>query len=447
MLLLPVSAPVSTSTAVLRSVPKARAAAESPRGHGHQVAGASPLWPGARVLLFTDSLEPSGVGQHMWHLARELRALGYAPSVACPDTPAAQSLIERCTRVGVTVHRLCVRQEEDTEDYRRLVRLLRFGGFDLFHNHCGITWEGCWGTLAAADAEVPVICTEHLPYVEPVGAARDLKLRATRLVAATIAVSQGVARSFLCAGAAALERLRVVWNGVDLTAFAGPHRPARRRTLLGLPPASPLAVSVGRMTAQKGHALLLEAVALARRSVPDLTLVLAGDGPLRDELEARAGALGLLAAGSSPGRAVRFLGHYGDVPGLLSCADLLAQPSAFEGHPLAVLEAMAAGLPAVVTDTIGSNETVEHERSGLVIPPDDPAALAAALARLALDRRLARRMGVAARRHSARQFSAQTMVQRTLRVYERALISTRPASGSRAAKALDAAQEATPRRA
>jgi glycosyltransferase involved in cell wall biosynthesis len=355
------------------------------------------------------------VGQHIYLLAREQRTLGYRPALVCPGGPASRFLIERCLEAGIPVYRLRVRDEKDADDYRRLIDVLRLGAFDLFHNHCGITWEGCWGTFAAAEAGVPVVSTEHLPYFMPDATGRDLKLRATRLLAAAVAVSHGVARTLLEAEVVAPERLHVVWNGIDPEPFARP----RRGRGVSTRPGRPLVVAVGRMTEQKGHALLLDAVAAARRAVPEIALVLAGDGPLRGELEARVARLGLQDA-------VRFRGRCRDVPTLLGSADVLAQPSAFEGHPLAVLEGMTAGLPAVVTDTIGTNETVEHERSGLVVPPDDPAALAGALARLLLDRDFAARLGAAARARAGREFTAKVMAWRTSAIYQHVL-SARPA--------------------
>ena len=370
--------------------------------------------PALRLVHFTDSLEPSGVGEHIACLARELSALGHEQALVCPDTPAAGSLLERCARMGLQVYPWCVRDEHDTADYGRLVRLLRRRPYDLFHNHAGITWEGCWGTFAAAEAGTPVVCTEHLPYLITDGAQRLLKLRASRLVARTIAVSRGVARSLLERGVVPADRVSVVWNGIDLAPYAPLRAPERRASMLGVDPHSFLVVCVSRLTPQKGHAVLLDAVALARRQAPTLTLALAGDGPLRQSLEAQAAALGIEAA-------VRFLGRYERVGELLRCADALVQASAFEGLPLSVLEGMAAALPVVVTDTVGNNETVVPGESGLLVPPDDPAALAGALVRLRSDPGLAHRLGIQARRRVEREFTARLMAQRTRAAYQHAL--------------------------
>jgi glycosyltransferase involved in cell wall biosynthesis len=376
------------------------------------------------VLHFTDSLEPSGVGQHIYLLARELQALGHAQALVCPETPAAGPLLERCAALGLDVQPLCVRSERDTADYARLVRLLRRGRYDLFHDHAGVTWEGCWGGFAAAEARVPAVWTEHLPYLIDRPDDRARRLRASRSAAYTITVSAGVARSLIAHGVVPEARTRVVWNGIDLAPFRGPHRPERRTALLGLDAASRLAICVARLTPQKQHAALLEAVALARRREPRLVVVLAGDGPMRDALEAQAARLGIADA-------VLFLGRYGRVADLLRCGDALVQPSAFEGLPLAVLEGMAAALPVVVTDVIGCNETVVPEESGLIVPPNDPAALAHALVRVLQDRPLAERLGTRARQRAEREFAAPVMARRTLAVY---------AAARRGAPAMPAAQ-------
>ena len=373
--------------------------------------GSRPL----RIVQFTDSLDPSGVGEHIALLARELHTLGHPQIVVCPDTPAARPLMEQCASLGVEVVPLRVRDERDAGDYAQLVRLLR-SRCDLFHTHAGITWEGCWGAFAAAEAGVPAVCTEHLPDSLAGEDGRAFKLRMSRGVVRTIAVSHGVARSLVGHGIVPAERVRVVWNGIDVEAYApvAPQRRAARRSkALGLPPDTRLVLCVGRFTPQKGHDVLLEAAALARRQDGRVVLALAGDGPLRDELAHRAAQLGIAGA-------VRFLGRHADVPQLLGCADVLVQPSRFEGLPLTVLEAMAAALPVVVTDVIGCNETVVHGESGLIVPPEDPSALAGALLEVLGDPPRAARLGAAARLRAEREFAAPVMARRTLAVYREA---------------------------
>ena len=178
-----------------------------------------------RVVHFTDSLEPSGVGQHIYLLARELRALGHTQALVCPATRASQPLLERCAAMGMEVWPLCVRGECDAADYRRLVELLLRDGHDLVHVHAGITWEGCWGAFAAAEASVPAVWTEHLPYLIDRPEDHALRRRASRTVEYTVGVSRGVAHSLVERGVVSETRTRVVWNGIDIAPFSGPRQP------------------------------------------------------------------------------------------------------------------------------------------------------------------------------------------------------------------------------
>jgi glycosyltransferase involved in cell wall biosynthesis len=173
------------------------------------------------------------------------------------------------------------------------------------------------------------------------------------------------------------------------------------------PHAGAVVGNVARLVEQKGHRDLL--AALAR--VPDARLVLVGEGPLRPELERLAASLGI-------GERVEFLGHRDDVPELLAGFDVFAFPSLFEGLCLAVIEAQAAGVPVVATPVGGIRETVIDGQTGLLVPPHDPAALAAGIARLLADPEEARRLARAARAQSAR-FSLERMVEATLALYER----------------------------
>ncbi len=167
---------------------------------------------------------------------------------------------------------------------------------------------------------------------------------------------------------------------------------------------------MARLDKQKDHASLLEAA----RLVPDAVFVLVGDGPLREELEDRATRLGVEER-------VLFLGWREDIPEVLACADLFVLPSLYEGLPLALLEAMAAGLPIVATAIGGTSEAVVDGVTGLLVPPGEPRSLAAAIRRALDDEGLARRLGAASRERVRREFSAAAMARRTVSIYEECL--------------------------
>jgi glycosyltransferase involved in cell wall biosynthesis len=190
---------------------------------------------------------------------------------------------------------------------------------------------------------------------------------------------------------------QVIPLGIDLDLYRSEGRVRRAK--------GPVVGSVGRLAPQKDHATLLEAAAL----LPEVELVLVGDGPERPALERRAEELGLR------GR-VAFLGRRSDVPVLLPSFDVYVQSSRYEGLCLAVLEAQAAGVPVVATPVGGIRDTVVDGETGLLVPVGDPAAVAAAIRRLLDDRPLASELAAAAQ-ESVSAFSLDLMVERTLELY------------------------------
>jgi glycosyltransferase involved in cell wall biosynthesis len=188
----------------------------------------------------------------------------------------------------------------------------------------------------------------------------------------------------------------VVPLGIDLERFAA-AQPA-------LPRDGRIVGNVARLAPQKDHATLLEAARLLPEGV---RVVIVGDGELRGELERRADGL-----------PVELTGARDDVPELLASFDVFAFPSLFEGLCLAVIEAQAAGVPVVATPVGGIRETVVDGETGLLVPPRDPAALAAAIRRLLDDRDLARRLAGEARRRVRETYSEQHMIGLTLGLYQ-----------------------------
>jgi glycosyltransferase involved in cell wall biosynthesis len=152
--------------------------------------------------------------------------------------------------------------------------------------------------------------------------------------------------------------------------------------------------TVALFKAQKGLSFLVEAARLATAVNPRLRFLHMGDGPLRDEIARQIAAAGL-------GDRFRLLGRVPDPVRLLSGLDMFALPSIWEGLPIALLEAMSAGLPAVGTAVSGIEEVIEHNRSGLLVPPADAGALASAILSLASDPALQRRLAEGAASRSA----------------------------------------------
>ncbi len=182
------------------------------------------------------------------------------------------------------------------------------------------------------------------------------------------------------------------------------------RERLGLPEEALVIGAVGRLEEQKGHAHLLAAVAELRREIPELLVLLVGEGRRQEDLQRQVRDLGLEAI-------VRFLGTRRDLPEILRALDLFVQPSLWEGLPLALLKAMGAGLPVVATRVSGSREVIVDGVNGCLVDPGDPEALARAILKLYRQPEARRRLGGAARRIVAERYSLEAMLKRLEELY------------------------------
>jgi glycosyltransferase involved in cell wall biosynthesis len=203
------------------------------------------------------------------------------------------------------------------------------------------------------------------------------------------------------------SRIESVPTGID----AGRFRPGERKAMrakFGLPQDKTLAGIVATLRSWKGHLVLLEAMT---RLPEHIELVIVGDGPMREELEKRIVQLGLR------GR-VRMQGQQADVLPWLRALDIFVLPSyANEGVPQALVQAMLVELPCVTTAVGGIPEVAEHERTALLVPPNDAAALGAAIERLAGNEGLRRELGEAARKHCVEGYSYERMLDRMETLY------------------------------
>ena len=217
-------------------------------------------------------------------------------------------------------------------------------------------------------------------------------------------------------GIAAKSSLFELGNGVELTRFrrdaVGLAVTESLRRELGLT-SGPVVGFVGRCVREKGLVELLEAMVILRESLPDVQLICVGriDNDRGDAIDpAYADKMGLRDA-------VKFLGLRQDIPELLSVMDVLALPSHREGFPRAPMEAAAMGLPSVVTDIRGCRQSVQHEQTGLLVPLQNPDALAAALMKILSDANYAAELGQRAAAYALEEFDEQRVFQRVVETY------------------------------
>ncbi|WP_437720140.1 glycosyltransferase [Sorangium sp. So ce861] len=359
------------------------------------------------IAHVVSSFQTGGAEQVVVDLAASQRAAGHdvlAVAIAeDPDGPRAEQLRRR----GVEVRLVPKGPGFDRTLTARLAALFATKGVMLVHAHNQLS------LIYAAPAgwlhRVPVIHTKHGVSQDMEGR-RWLRGAASAFVDAHVAVSQPTAAAVLGRREVDPPKLHVVTNGIDLSRFApDPAARARVRAELAIPQGAFVVGTVGRLSPVKNHALLVRAAA---RALPRSgRLLLVGDGPERGRLVALARELGMSDH-------ALFAGERHDVPALLAALDVFALPSLSEGLPLALLEAMAAGLPAVATDVGGVSTALVDGETGFLVPSGEVAPLAARLAELLADPALAAQMGRRGRAIALRRYSAARMAERYMDLYE-----------------------------
>jgi glycosyltransferase involved in cell wall biosynthesis len=207
------------------------------------------------------------------------------------------------------------------------------------------------------------------------------------------------------------ERICTVPYGIELSEFENLDREAARRAN-GFGHSRTLILAAGRLTLGNGFEHLIRAMPAVVRKFPSVRLAICGKGPLEGRLRSIAERLGVEAR-------VQLPGFRHDLPELLAASDLYVQPSLWKETPLSLMEAMAAGKPIVATSIWGHRESLRHERTGLLVPPADPGALAGAICQLLLHPKFACQLGLQARRFARERFREERMVEASLELYDR----------------------------
>jgi predicted dehydrogenase/glycosyltransferase involved in cell wall biosynthesis/threonine dehydrogenase-like Zn-dependent dehydrogenase len=332
-------------------------------------------------------------------------ALGRALSVGWNVTMAllktdSGGFLPRAARYG-----LGIKLAENLDEFEDWVAS---AGFDLLHVHAGIGWEGHEIAAAGIAQGIPVIRTEHLPYLLTDPAQRDFYRDQIKGLSHHIVVSGASKSSYddhISAG-----NLTVVRNGIFPITPKGTLGGLRQE--IGLQERTIL-LTVARFSAQKDHATLLRALAGVVAARPSVILLLVGSGERLEEMQALGEALGLI-------QHIRFLGHRSDVADIMAMADLFVLPSRFEGLPLAVLEAMSLGVPVVATSVGGTIEALGEDHSYYVQAGEPNLLAAAILSALNNPRQMAAVADEEQRRFRA-EFSADRMARETEAIYDRFL--------------------------
>lgn len=300
---------------------------------------------------------------------------------------------------------------------------------DLIHTHL---WNAdLFGSMAGALSGVPVVSTVHGSNFLPWGSTGLHRARRRLLslgyrsvyrlcdvvIAPSLAIKQDLANRPGVRVRA--EHVRLVPNGLDTLATRQRAASASVSEVPGDRLTAPLVVCVGNLFAIKGHEWLLRAWPSVVATCPTASLLLIGDGPLREPLQHLSRSLGVTDS-------VIFTGALSNPLGLVHRADAVVLPSLSEGLPVSLLEAMALNRPIVASRAGGIEELIVHEQHGLLVPPADPTALSRSLLRVLLDKELAGQLATRGRLRVEQHWSARRMIDLTASVYDRILSARQP---------------------
>jgi glycosyltransferase involved in cell wall biosynthesis len=371
------------------------------------------LYHVARVITW---LPPGGIEQRMAALLPRLNQPPFRVSVVCLRERGA--LADSLERAGVPVVLLPLRSRLDLRGLQTLARWMRDERVDLVHSHMyrsnvpatiAARMAGGWKGIAGWKPTPPVLCQVHNINTWETRRQRWMDRWLMRWRTAMIAVSEEVKRDIVANLGCPPERVRVLYNGIDLRAYGTLGADPELRWQLGVPDGHKLVAVVARLVEQKGHRRLFRALEAVREELPPTRVLLVGDGKLREALENEVRERRL-------DEMVSFAGHRTDVPQILAQADLSVLPSDREGFSNAIVESLAAGVPVVATDVGGNREAIVAGESGLLVAPGDEEGLARAIKTILGDEPLRRRMSQAARRR-AQRFSLDRMLDETRRLY------------------------------
>jgi glycosyltransferase involved in cell wall biosynthesis len=359
------------------------------------------------IVYFVDSPVFGGSEQVLLHLLRRLDRTRWQPVLFHHPAKELDSFLEEVHKLNVRTRAVPRLQGAGAiRNFYPFLHHLRTEQPTIFHAHLSWLLSCKFGLLAAAIARVPIVIATLHQFLMPPWK-RNIYWQ-QRLLTPNVhlytAVSQAVAQQLSQSFQVPSRKIRVIYNGIptasyDETTTRGPvsQRGSKR----------PIVLTVARLDAQKGHKFLLDAIT----QIPDAHFLLAGEGAEQAGLQAQARELGI-------GDRLSFLGYRSDVPDLLASCDLFVLPSLYEGFPLSVLEAMAAGKPVVATAVGGTPEAVIDQVTGYIVPPGDANSLAGAIRKVLSNTALAHAMGMAGKERVQASFTVDTMANCYNQIYE-----------------------------
>ncbi|MCR4431780.1 MAG: glycosyltransferase family 4 protein [Tepidanaerobacteraceae bacterium] len=361
-----------------------------------------------RVLHVLTDTNIGGAGRYFINLVSAWNFGRYELLAACPSGGELERLLRN---MGIKVFTISGGEKSMKLQHIKQIRdIILSEKIDVVHTHASFA-----GRIAGRLSGRRVVLTRH-----GLGAGKKdfFHRMAAKIVSIVftdciIAISRAVKISLIENGVPA-DMIKIVYNGIDVEKFGGVE--PRLKKEFGIAD-GPIIGTVARLVPEKGYEYAIKAMMRVLKSFPKARMVIVGDGPLRDKLKNLADEMGIMSN-------VDFLGYHENVESLVADFDVFVLPSVSEGMGLALLEAMALGKPVVATEAGGIPEVVKNGVNGLLVPPKDEKFLAEAIINILSSKQAAFSLGQAARATVFEKFSARTMAEKTMEIYDTILRKT-----------------------
>ncbi len=371
-----------------------------------------------RIVTNADNELSGGVANHVYRLSTKINRKKFVTTVACGRGKNLISKLER-EKVKVISIPTLVRNSSPIHDFLTLIklyRIIRNGNYDIVATHS--TKAGLLGRVAAYLAKAPIIIfTAHgfifnepssyfkkqlFIFIEWLGAKFSHKILTVSNYDKKNAVFNQVSKAY---------KLETIYNGIDVAKF-DQNDGGKNKEALNLSEHSIVIGSVANFYPNKGLQYLIEGLPELIKMHPNMSLLLAGDGPLKSELMKRAKKLGLADK-------ILFLGYVNNIPQVIDVFDVFVLPSLKEGFPWVILEAMASRKAIVATEVGGIPEMILDGESGILIRPGDIDSLISGIHKILIDPQLREKLGRNARKRVERQFTLKRMIEETEILYDK----------------------------
>lgn len=364
--------------------------------------------PKLKVLIVVYKSEIGGAERVAVSLAKGLNRQKYAPLFCCFKGGILEKEVQG---YKIPVFNLNKSGRFDFLVLFKLLNIIKKEKIDIIHTHSFS--PNLWGRVAGIIARVPLIIgTEHTVATAKTNLQKHIDKILAKFTSKIISVSESVKNSLLEEENISPDKILTIYNGIDFTVSThGKDIMDKKRKELGIDLHKKVIVAIGRLEPPKGYEYLLESAKIVTREFPSVLFLIVGNGYLRSDLEKLANDLNI-------DKNVIFTGHRTDIDDILSMSDIAVLSSVREGFSISLLEYMACKKPIIATDVGGNREAIISGESGIIVPPNNPVALAKGIMKLLTDNKMAEDMGMKARERYNEYFTTQRMIIQIEKIYE-----------------------------